>query len=52
MRLKFVKRKDAMDCGSAYLAMIIKLYSRNPNHEKICEYCALSKEGRDWASVS
>ncbi|KGL47561.1 peptidase domain-containing ABC transporter [Bacteroides heparinolyticus] len=52
MKLKFVKQKDAMDCGPACLAMIVKYYGRNPDHEKIREYCALGKEGVSLLGIS
>lgn len=52
MRFKFVKQKDAMDCGPACLSMIIKHYGHNPEHEKTREDCALGKEGVSLLGIS
>lgn len=47
-----IKQRDAMDCGPACLAMVVKHYGRNPDLEKIREDCALGKEGVSLLGIS
>lgn len=50
--MKFVEQKDAMDCGPACLAMVVKHYGRSPDLEQIREDCALGKEGVSLFGIS
>nr|WP_311520937.1 peptidase domain-containing ABC transporter [uncultured Porphyromonas sp.] len=52
MRFSFFKQKDAMDCGPACLAMVVKHYGRHPDLEQIREDCALGKEGVSLLGIS
>ena len=40
-----IKQRDAMDCGPACLAMVVKHYGVEPDIEQIREDCALSEDG-------
>lgn len=50
--MNFVKQRDAMDCGPACLAIVVKHYGRHPDLEQIREDCALGKEGVSLLGIS
>lgn len=47
-----IKQLDAMDCGPACLAMVVRHYGRNPVLEQMREDCALGKEGVSSLGIS
>ena len=48
----YIKQRDAMDCGPACLAMVVKHYGHYPDLEQIREDCALGKEGVSLLGIS
>lgn len=52
MRFKFEKQKDAMDCGSSCLAMVVNHYGRQADREQLRKICSLSKEGVSLLGIS
>lgn len=46
------KQHDAMDCGPAWLAMVIKHAGRDPDIEQIRSDCALGREGVSLLGIS
>lgn len=51
-RLFLFKQRDAVDCGPACLAMVVKHYGRHPDLEQIREDCALGKDGVSLLGIS
>lgn len=45
MNFPYIKQKDSMDCGCAYLAMVVKYHGLHTNLVQVQEDCTLSREG-------
>lgn len=51
-RIKLRRQRDAMDCGPASLAMIVRYYGREPDIERLRDLCALGKTGVSLLGIS
>lgn len=47
-----IKQLDAMDCGPACLAMVVKYYGRHPDRGMLRKLCDLGKDGVSLLDVS
>lgn len=50
--IEHIKQRDAMGCGPACLAMVVKHFGHHPDLEPIREDCALGKEGVSLLGIS
>lgn len=50
--MKFIKQRDAMDCGPSCLAMIIEHYGMKVAHEQLRDNCSLGKSGVSLLGIS